>query len=325
MNDAFSHTSNTVKLLKHLNKLKDLQQGCTPSPIMVHTMPTHRCQLQCDHCCFKNREDFQLDVDPFVYMLGVTQFWMLGTRALELTGGGEPTLYPHLGRCLDYFFKLGMKVGLITNGLSLDRISYYLPKLSWVRVSLNTLDYKEPNALRTAMNLLIGAKTHFSFCYIWNKNSSHRFDAVADFVQTYKAACRISPDCIQSLDAIEAEMAMIADQLNEPRYKNNDYLFLSNFNTTLTRRNDHCYIHLIKPALYTDGFVYPCPSAELAIENNKSINSNFALCHASEVYTHYLSQNFKKCLFHDCSYCKYSLQQDLLEDLLTRTEFNEFA
>jgi MoaA/NifB/PqqE/SkfB family radical SAM enzyme len=322
MRDALSHTSNVTKLLKHLGRLKTIQEGRTPSPIMVHTMPTHRCQLSCAHCCFKNREDFQLDIDPYVWMLGITQFWMLGTRAVELSGGGEPTLYPHLSRCLEYFLTLKMKVGIITNGLSLDRIGYLMRDIAWVRISLNTLDYREPTALRTAMNLLLAKGTHFSFCYIWNKNSPKRFEVVADFAKTYKAPCRISPDCIQSLNDIACEMEEIRALLKE---YDNEYLFLSDFNTTLTRRNDSCYIHMIKPALYTDGFVYPCASAELAIESNKKINDKFALCHASEIYEYYNSPSFKPQLFHSCSYCKYSLQQNLLEDLIAETDFNEFA
>jgi MoaA/NifB/PqqE/SkfB family radical SAM enzyme len=324
MNESLSHTSNTVKLLKHLDKLKAIQNGYVPAPIMLHTMPTHRCQLSCEHCCFKNRQDFQLDIDPYLYMLGVTQYWMLGTRAIELTGGGEPTLYPHIQKCLEYFLSLNLKIGLITNGLSLDRISYLLPRLAWVRVSLNTLDYKPPTALRTAMNLLTGSGTHFSFCYIWNKHSATRMDIVTDFINTYKATCRLSPDCIQSLSDIEAEMETIRTFLREKKYKC-PYLFLSDFNTTLTRRNSNCYIHMLKPALYTDGHVYPCPSAELAMENNKSINEKFAICHASEIYAFYNAPNFRKILDHSCSYCKYSLQQSLIEDVMTRTDFNEFA
>lgn len=322
MKDAYSHTSNTIKLLKHLTTLKTLQDGEAPVPIMLHTMPTHRCQLACEHCCFKNRNDLQLDIDPFLYMLGVTQFWMLGTRVMELTGGGEPTLYPHLNRCLKYFLKLNMKIGLITNGISLSRISDFVENLSWVRVSLNTLDYRSPVLLKTTMDLLLAKKTHFSFCYIWNKNSLENLKIVSDFVKKYKVTCRISPDCIQSIGNIGYEIEEIREVLKK---YDNEYLFLSDFNTTLTRRNDSCYIHLIKPALYTDGFVYPCPSAELAVENNKKINSDFAICHASEVYMHYKDPFFKNKLCHTCSYCKYSLQQNLIEDILTETDFNDFA
>lgn len=316
----YSITSNTVKLLKHIDKLKNLQAGVI-SPIMVHTMPTHRCQLNCLHCCFKNRSDIVMDINPDIYMTAVKQFKQLGVQAMELTGGGEPTLYPHIAKCLSYFLdELGMKVGIITNGLSIHNIVEFLSNISWIRISLNTLDYRPAASLHKAADI-IQEHSNLSFCYIWNDLSDDNISKVAQFVNEHKIACRVAPDCIMETKFIKQQIVHIEKKL---KHINSPYLFLSDFNTTLTRRNNNCYIHLIKPALYTDGWIYPCPSAELAIENNKQINTEARLCHGSEVLEFYTN----KCphtLKHDCSYCKYSKQQDLLEDLLTETEFNEFA
>jgi MoaA/NifB/PqqE/SkfB family radical SAM enzyme len=321
VNQAYTHTSNVSKLLKHLPKLKALQEGHHAVPIMVHTMPTHRCQLKCEHCCFRNRQDVALDIDLKTYLRGVHGFWELGTRAMELTGGGEPVLYPKIGYCLEYFHELGMSVGLISNGLALPRIKDQLEKVAWVRISLNTLDYRSEDELQPSIDLAKD-KTHLSACYIWNKHSSANLKRVFEFALKNNLVCRVSPDCIQEVDKIEVEMELIRKELRTLRP--NDIMFLSDFNTTLTRRNASCYIHLIKPSLYTDGYVYPCPSAELALENNKSINEKFRLCHASEVYSFYRKMSTKK-LEHGCSYCKYTKQQELIEDLLTETDFNEFA
>ena len=43
---GYSYTSNTVKLLKHMDKLQELQKGRS-SPIMVHMAVTNKCNLNC--------------------------------------------------------------------------------------------------------------------------------------------------------------------------------------------------------------------------------------------------------------------------------------
>jgi len=263
-----------------------------------------------------------MDLDPDLYIEGMQKFHRLGVRAIELSGGGEPTLYPHLDRCLGYFLDaLQMKVGIITNGLAIDRIEKFLKDLAWVRISLNALDYRKASELQPGVDLA-RKQTKVSFCYIWNDLSDDKIKKVAAFVNENQIICRVSPDCIMEPKLIKRQMTHIKKQLDKIGSEN---LFLSDFNTTLTRRNDNCYMHLLKPAFYTDGYIYPCPSAELAVENNKQINAGMRLCHAKDVFTFYADPNTPKALKHACSYCKYSKQQDLIEDLLTETEFNEFA
>lgn len=319
--EALSVTSNTTKLLKHLDRLEMLQKGFV-SPIMVHTMPTHRCQLKCLHCCFRNRKDLVLDMDPDLYIEGMRQFHRLGVRAMELTGGGEPTLYPYIEKSLDYFIRgLQMKIGLITNGLALDRVEKFLKNISWVRISLNTLDYKKASELQPMVNMATSA-TRVSFCYIWNDTSDDHIGSIGEFADRNGIVCRVAPDCIMEPKLIARQMTHIKKMLAKTKSK---HLFLSDFNTTLERKNDNCYIHLIKPAFYTDGYIYPCPSAELAYENNKKINEGARLCRADNVFEFYTRPTVPMVLQHSCSYCKYAKQQEILEDLLSETEFNDFA
>ena len=119
--NGYSYTSNVVKLLKHLNKMQSLQDGVV-SPIMVHTIPTHRCQLNCVHCCFKNRKDKKEDIPLEWWKEGMKQFNDIGTKALEYTGGGDPTLWPYINEGSEYAHSLGYHMGCITNGVSLDKV-----------------------------------------------------------------------------------------------------------------------------------------------------------------------------------------------------------
>ena len=49
-----SFSSNHAKLLKHMDRLIDLQEGKRPRPVMFHMSPCNPCNLTCSFCCFAN-------------------------------------------------------------------------------------------------------------------------------------------------------------------------------------------------------------------------------------------------------------------------------
>jgi len=63
----------------------------------------------------------------------------MGVRAILLTGGGEPTVYPHFREVCQLITDHGIDIGLNTNGLLLDheRCSL-LPFVKWIRVSIDS-------------------------------------------------------------------------------------------------------------------------------------------------------------------------------------------
>lgn len=314
---GYSYTSNIVKLLKHLPKLQMLQNGVV-SPIMVHCIPTHRCQLNCVHCCFKNREDRTKEMSIETWKKGISQFHSIGVRALEFTGGGDPLLWSHLNEGVSFAKSLGMNIGLITNGIGAKVVKDW-SVFDWVRVSLNTLEYRNDLNVNS-----IKKKTRVSFCYIWHDGSEKFIDRVIQFSNEHKIACRLAPDCIQELDKIDKLMVKARNYLS--LFKKNKYVFLSDFNVSTERRRFwDCRIHMIKPCFYLDGWVYSCPSAELAVENNKQVQPAGRLCKVGDIKTFYESRMVLKPRKQTCSYCKYALQQNFLEQLLTPTEFNEYA
>lgn len=311
--DQYSCTSNVVKLLKHTSKLGLLQKGVV-SPIMVHMIPTHKCQLNCIHCCFRNRQDKLADMPFDVWRTGIDSFIQIGVKAYEFTGGGDPLLWPYLEEAIDYLHHRRRSIGLITNGLGyVGNIGF----LDWVRISLNTLDYTDLD-----MDKFLDACVPITFCYIWNPLSDKHIDGIITFANHYKRICRIAPDCIQPLSDIEKDISHIKERLKE--FPDNKYVFLSDFNINTARKGNNCRIHMIKPCFYLDGWVYACPSAELAIENNKCVQESTRICKYDEILQYYSKSAFKTYNF-TCSYCKYVQQQEFLEDLLMDTDFNDFA
>ena len=317
-----SYTSNMAKLLKHIDNLKDIQNGKI-RPIMAHIVPTHRCNLSCVHCCFRNREDHNADMPFEMFKEAISQLAQLGVKAIELTGGGDPTLYPNINVAIDYAKSRNMHIGLITNGLALDKIRD-LDRLDWIRISLNTLDYK------TAIPDIDRAKkrSKVSFCYIWNENTSiDQFKKVAAFCLKHEVVCRFAPDCIKTPGEIRRQLI---EMHNIIEIYGNDYTFLSDFNVNAGERPRgeparDCFIHMIKPCIYLDGYVYACPSAELALENKAQMNAEFRVCEIKNIEKFYNSPKAAEMRKHKCSYCKYVQQNEFMKELTRRTDFNEFA
>ena len=312
-NDRYTCTSNTVKLYKHLDTLKLLQEGQVV-PILIHMSPTNKCNLNCVHCCFKNREK-NLDMPFDVAKSGIEQFYRLGTRALELTGGGDPTLYPQINELIAFLHDMGFHLGINTNAISSGLVKEW-DRFDWVRVSMNTFDYD----VAIDIDPIRQSGADLTACYIWNKNSTEEtLNRVAAFCIKENIVCRIAPDCIKPVDEIDADMEMLKLLHVEPP------LFLSDFNVTTTRHSLDCRLHMIKPCFYTDGYVYPCPSLELAHENDCQLPLSFRICNHTEIYDFYKSEKALAATERTCSYCKYAKQQVVLDELLMETEHNAFS
>ena len=312
-----SHTSNNAKLFKHLGKLKLLQYGQV-APILVHMAPTNKCQMNCVFCCFKNRQNKNLEISLEEFKEGMTAFWNLGTRAIEFTGGGEPTLWPHINEAIVWLKEMGFSIGMNTNTIDAHLVKHW-DLLTWVRISLNVFDYYDSIDIPTIRE----SGVYFSGCYIWNDISTpETLDKVARFANKEKLSSRIAPDCIVKLDEIDSAVEEIRGILE--KITPSEYMFLSDFNVDTHRHNQKCFMHLIKPFFYADGYIYPCPSLELAVENDKQLPQDFKLCTYDQVMDFYRN---KALTINElpCSYCKYAKQQVVLDDILTETKFNEFA
>ena len=70
----------------------------------------------------------------------------MGVKAIQLTGGGEPTVHPDFQKVVDGVIERGMKYALITNGVLAGKMD--LSKASWVRVSLDAATAKTYSLVR---------------------------------------------------------------------------------------------------------------------------------------------------------------------------------
>jgi MoaA/NifB/PqqE/SkfB family radical SAM enzyme len=319
MVDGKQFTSNTSKLVQHLDKLQGLKNGVI-SPVMVHVAPVNVCNLDCPYCCYGGRTlGDSLTLDQVIS--AQTQFRQLGTLGLEYTGGGEPTLFKQLNEATDHAKDIGYKIGLITNAIKFDWFDRF-DKLEWMRASLHGFnEHKEARIERNVAKALEkNPDLTVSAVYIWTKGSEDVFPKVAEFVNKYKIPTRITPDLTLGKQSIDFMMGYVGDYVKK---YGDEYAFLSDFNVQTDRKHDHCYQHMLKPFVFPDGWVYPCPSVGLVPEQFKNVGNPLRVCKIEDILEHYSQGAYMR--KHDCSFCKYSAQNELVDDILRPTQHKEFA
>jgi len=347
-----SYTSNATKLLKHMDRLQIIQDGGRPKPVMFHMSPANPCNLTCSFCCFANRSMKEmLTLDQM--KSAIDQFADLGVLGMEFTGGGEPTLHPQLDEAIAHAHSRGIKIGICTNGSRLKKVKNW-HMLSWVRLGMYSWDEKKPYEYH--LEVFEGLDIEISAAYVWdgatetstnpnitgewsdtkakklasNSYKEENFMKMLAWVEEKKIPCRIAFNAIKSVEEVQKDILKIGELIAIHEEKNGKlkYAFLSDFNFKGVRRNDNCYMHMVKPCVFTDGNVYVCPSAELAPENNYAVNEEFKISDIAGITDFYNSQVGGAGVsrrHHACSFCKYAYQNELIDDVVTETRHNEFA
>jgi len=141
------------KILAHPETLKVLREGGHPYPLHLHLILSDLCNLDCPGCAYRmsGYPSSELFIDPKAAIPRNPNRMLetplvesvlrdcaaMGTRAVEITGGGEPTVHPDCAHLLDYAQNLGLDTALITNGILLPKIGAPAVRTQWLRISLD--------------------------------------------------------------------------------------------------------------------------------------------------------------------------------------------
>ncbi|KKL61612.1 hypothetical protein LCGC14_2193530, partial [marine sediment metagenome] len=126
------------KLLWHHEKASALLRGERIWPVMAELDCASHCNQACKWCSFLPIHTFGLLSWEVLDKL-LHDFQDVGLRAINWTGGGEPTLNPNLGRALILAKKLGIENGLYSNGqlLTKELCNEIVMSNVWFRLSLD--------------------------------------------------------------------------------------------------------------------------------------------------------------------------------------------
>jgi len=134
------------KIYYYLDQVEKLNRGEFVAPISCEIDPSNACNLKCGFCMFGDwRKDHHehLHMDMYISLIGELQ--QMGTKSITFTGGGEPLMNPNFNMMVSIAKSLGFQIGLVTNGVLLDRVEHPEDFL-FIRVSLdahNRKDYKK--------------------------------------------------------------------------------------------------------------------------------------------------------------------------------------
>ena len=305
-------TPGVHKLVKHLEHLQKMKAGEVVAPIHVSIWPTIRCNLKCSYCCCKNTERNSPDLDFEIYKRAVDVLSKYGTKAIEISGGGEPLLWKDFSRAVDYTVDKGIKVSLITNGVYLDRVpKETLRKTSWVRISMQSADHVR--AINRAH--LKGIKLSGSFIVSDNTDRVQEMIEVAEFCNDNRITLRVAVERPCD-DDFEKSIKYIVSQINSP------FVFFSDKEHGTP---DGCYMAWIRAAIDWEGDFLPCPSMHLSEEYRGYIPEKFRLCHVDGL-EEWLNANRVHDMGFRCSTCNCGKENnDFFHKVITHVPDEEFV
>jgi molybdenum cofactor biosynthesis enzyme MoaA len=146
----------TNKLAAHPEILRDMRQGGDGNLITVHLMPCNVCNMRCSFCAFrlpdnKNSVTFNeqglMPVNAMLWLLEHLE--EMGVEGIEVTGGGEPLIYPYTQRLWEELATRNFATALVTNGVAIkDRAPLLTERMKWARVSIDCATSKTYSHMR---------------------------------------------------------------------------------------------------------------------------------------------------------------------------------
>ena len=121
------------KLLKHYTHLYKFLNQEHIYPILVEISPTNICNAKCSFCFYVGKHTKE-EIEFVSLKNTLKEFKECGIKAINWTGGGEPTIYSKFREATEYANELNLEQGLFTNAYNPTQVNPSLFK--WTRISI---------------------------------------------------------------------------------------------------------------------------------------------------------------------------------------------
>jgi len=254
------------ELIRSMNIEKKIQ------PIHLQLNPTNLCSFNCPFCsCSERIKHLSLRIERIKNLL--EQASNFGCKAATITGGGEPLLYNHYNEMIDLLADQGIQIGLVTNGVYLDRSSDKAwDKMIWGRISASDILPQQLEHIGSNMKdwlLLIddvsGHDVDWAFSYVLGEKPNYELiKSLIEFANEHEFThVRILNDIFQA-EQLTNQMLSVEYYLKAQDVDCNKVNFQDR--SIFTHGMNPCYISLLKPVIGADGGVYPCCGTQYALE-----------------------------------------------------------
>jgi len=156
------------KAAHHTDKMEDFRAGRHPVPLQVQMIISDLCNHNCSFCSYRmegytSNQNFG-EWDAVKKMVNNNPNRMIpyekcieiiddcadmGVKAIQFTGGGEPTVHPKHKELFQHTIDKGLELALVTNGTMLrEGVPEILAQGSWVRFSVDAGNSKSYSEIR---------------------------------------------------------------------------------------------------------------------------------------------------------------------------------
>lgn len=129
-----------MKILSCYHEVQQILSGKMPVPRTMEFFLSNVCNHACAGChsryMHKNEDQF-LDFDTMKEV--VNDFAELGVEGVEISGGGEPLMYPQIIQAIAYMRGKGLKIGIFSNGtlLTEELAEFLVQNLLFLRIAFD--------------------------------------------------------------------------------------------------------------------------------------------------------------------------------------------
>jgi organic radical activating enzyme len=319
-------TSTGVKFWRHKAAMESYRDGGGRTVISTHVAPEGRCNLKCSYCSVSERVlQSRIELDRIQDYL--TKLKGRGLRAVILTGGGEPTLYPQFNPLAEWVLAQGLELALITNGTQFGRVSdVVLGNLSWLRVSMNNFEGWQEKITLPRERLGASTTVGLSVCHSGDNKDRKFLEGVAGFAEEKDVSyVRVLPDCMLPQAALVREHEEL-DRLFAV-IPGGERVF-HQFKIHGAPCQGTCHQSFFRPYLSEQvdpetgrsGLVFPCDSVVLN-DQAMQFKTKFALCRPEEILD-YLDRKIpqKFDAREDCKGCVFTRNVDMLDRFVRGSE-----
>jgi GTP 3',8-cyclase len=292
------------KIIANADRVVDFLKGKNPAPVLIEIDPSNACNHGCYFCISsyihlpesKGLVTFDRSIMPKKVLMDTCKSFVdMGVRAVNWTGGGEPTVNPYLKEAIQYIGQNSdIKMGMFTNGTLFDKFDLFetlVDNMTWVRISVDAGTEKTYNDVRRAkdgqnwermhanlkklleVNKQRGNKIDIGVGFVITPDTYHEIiDFAKEFSKYDLTYCQYKPEIVnrereegkqreiqfwkEKVDPLlEEAKEILGDKFQINGYKLED---LENDPTFFGRTYKRCFGSQVQPCVGADGHVYVC-------------------------------------------------------------------